>query len=332
MGGIGIIYIVLRGQFLNLGGIRYFGGFLSTGGAVCGVLHGQRLQPLIPSTRMSEKFQRSRSITRALKKQFSSFKLSSPTQRPEIDTRNLYDLLMILKLIIGRECYYAHDMLLVIFVECRNEVPDLNLIIEWVKTRLWLVLSPQDAEMLVKYITLFRPLPSEVISEFDAFQRANQQDPLLFSCQDVLCKEEWCKKTDDFISERKNQIYWDQAGIFERKPIGNQRISKLLRMASGFNKAKVSPEAGIAKAENSVNLRKAQQFNRHSSFPPQSGLKRHPHSPCNRSGTDPNMLASNQANTKLTWSSVRNFEDNDDLQQSNSSNSLIGLSADGDSK
>jgi hypothetical protein len=175
-------------------------------------------------------------------------------------------------------------------VECRNAVPDLNLIIEWVKTRLWLVLSLQDAEMLVKYITLFRPLPSEVISEFDAFQRANQQDPLLFSCHDVLCKEEWCKKTDKFISERKNQIYWDQARIFERrrKPIGNQRISKLLRMASGFNKAKVNPDAGIAKAENSVNLRKAQQFNRHSSFPPQSG-KRHPHSPCNRSGTDPHI-------------------------------------------
>jgi hypothetical protein len=261
------------------------------------------------------KFQNSTSITEQFKRSVTLFKKSYSSrlnsQSLEIDTGNLFDLLMHLKLVIqnvgGK--YHAHDLLLLIFVECRNDVYDFQLIIDWIKTRLWDVISIKDAKMLLKFVALYRPLPSEIISEFDAFQRANEQDPLLFYTQNEICKERWCAKTDKFISERKNQIYWDQAKILERKRIGDGRLMKLVRMASsGFlHKAKVIP-GDVAKAENSVNLRKAQKKFHHPSSLLTSEPRLNQQTSSSRTKTaDPNLLASVAENAQISLSPVETF-------------------------
>jgi hypothetical protein len=179
----------------------------------------------------------------------------SPKQQYDIDSKSLYDLLMLLRVAMDRvDGSHSHNLLSLLFVESKNEFPDLRVIFKWIKTRLRFIIHLKDAEILVKYVSLFRPLTSETLSEYEAFQIVDQQDPLLLYSRDLIGKEEWCEKTDIFIFERKRKIDRDRSRIVERKTsctVGDGRLSELVRSASTrLLSPKVVPVTGIDEADN----------------------------------------------------------------------------------
>jgi hypothetical protein len=179
-----------------------------------------------------------------------------------INVSKLYDQLQLLRKgieVVGEDM--IHDFLLMLFVECRNDTPDVSKVVSWMKSRLRIIIHPKDAEMLLKFMKLFRPLPSEEISEYDSFLCMEERDPLLLSSShshNVMSKEQWCEETVQFILRKQNEIYLSRVIMMEnQKPVKEAvGLSRFVRFPSfSVSSATVVP-IGISTAEDSISLQK----------------------------------------------------------------------------
>jgi hypothetical protein len=205
-------------------------------------------------------------------KSFSQLSLSSsPPHRHDshLDLSSLYDLCMLLKdmiLQLGARAI-IHDFLLMLYVECSEKSPDLSYVINWIKSRFWLRILEEDAQLLIEYMKLFHPLTTEGLSEYDGFLYMLDQDPLLLYVatdpmtqrtraggegsskaaavagalnSPLISKEKWCEKMSIFVKERATELFWDRAKLnHERKVIGRKlrSFTRLLSLPS----SKVTP-------------------------------------------------------------------------------------------
>jgi hypothetical protein len=164
-----------------------------------------------------------------------------------LDLMSLYDLCLLIKSTIqslGARSL-IHDFLLMLFVECNESSPDVDYVLSWIRSRLWIALPPKDAEMLLKFMKLFRPLPSEEISEYDSFLCMEERDPLLLSSShshNVMSKEQWCELTSLFIKNRLEELFWDRAKLKSERKVLDGKFRSLVRLASDILQSKrISP-------------------------------------------------------------------------------------------
>jgi hypothetical protein len=187
-------------------------------------------------------------------KSFSKLSSSPHHSDSHLDLSSLYDLCMILKdmiLQLGARAI-IHDFLLMLYVECTEKSPDPNYVINWIKSRFWLRILEQDAELLIEYMKLFHPLTTENLSEYDGFLNMLDQDPLLLYVAtnpsptntniSLPSKEKWCEKMSNFVKERAGQLFWDRAKLNHERKLISRKFRSFTRLVSGnFQSNKVTP-------------------------------------------------------------------------------------------
>lgn len=238
-----------------------------------------------------------------------------------IDTEDLYDLLQLIFQVIDRigNRTLINDLLLILFTESRQRSPDILYIFDWIKTNLWVIIGHKDVELLIKYVKLFRPLPSEIISEYDAFERVKYQNPLLVFSSTLVAKEVWCEKTHEIITERRKQIFWDQATLNHQRKTASKRLNSLIKQASiTFNKSNRVTPSKLNDVNDSIRIIKVNdKIKRSETEPTDEILKSKPmpqqnptRYPFDRSRTDP-QLRSKQNNFVVNFSVIESVNSYD---------------------
>jgi hypothetical protein len=104
------------------------------------------------------------------------------------------------------------DLLLLLFIHTHAMCPfssNSSALLLWMKTRLSLVVHPNDLKILITYLKYFLPVLSELSSSFpppppdEIFQRFQRSDPLQFSQLSVLSKRAWCQQINEYLTERQ---------------------------------------------------------------------------------------------------------------------------------
>ena len=212
---------------------------------------------------------------------FFNLKSSSIEKNLLLNINSLYSLLLLItshfqEHFNNKEIFY--DFLLLLFIETRNisfsnsssssstsssshstsysssssspTQKNYQNITNWLESRGNLIITSKDVKLLLQYLALFRPLRSENILEYEAFERIKEQNPLLVQTSQI----QWCEETIQFIQRRIKEIKEDEEinPTFQTKPSG---IKNLFRGFSFNNQVtKISP---LEEAEDSIVVRKS---------------------------------------------------------------------------
>jgi hypothetical protein len=111
-----------------------------------------------------------------------------------------------------------HEMLFMLFKQAQSLSTNHSRIIQWMKSDLSLIVHPNDATLLIRYLQLFLPLPSESLNQTDSFQQFILANPLQLQIilSPSLSKKEWCEKMDAVISERTLAINKERYFLINR--------------------------------------------------------------------------------------------------------------------
>mmetsp|Transcript_12498 Transcript_12498/g.18880 ORF Transcript_12498/g.18880 Transcript_12498/m.18880 type:complete len:254 (-) Transcript_12498:244-1005(-) len=120
-----------------------------------------------------------------------------------INCDQLFELLTLLAPVFAVDGQIETDFLKILFVESRNDDPDLECIVQWANTRLNFTLEFYFADMLVRYVRLYRSC-GENVSEYDAFERARRQRPLHIPTKN---KKAWSMRLHRLIAQAKKNVF-----------------------------------------------------------------------------------------------------------------------------
>jgi hypothetical protein len=137
---------------------------------------------------------------------------SSPNSAssPSLTSSGIYNFLRLL----NRSLSYStnltdellHELLFMLFKETQALFPNYSRIMQWMKSNLSLIVHPNDATLLIQYLKLFLPLPSESLNQSESFHQFILADPLQLQIISFISKKEWCEKMDVMISDRTLSI------------------------------------------------------------------------------------------------------------------------------
>mmetsp|Transcript_12249 Transcript_12249/g.18555 ORF Transcript_12249/g.18555 Transcript_12249/m.18555 type:complete len:268 (+) Transcript_12249:101-904(+) len=125
----------------------------------------------------------------------------------KINCEQLYELLQLLSPLFTIHTQLEDDFLKILFIESRNDKPDVHSIINWSITRLNFYMEYYYADMLVRYVRLFRPDNEEIIDEYDAYERARRQRPLHIPTNN---KKVWSIRVQRLIGRAKRNSFIEQ--------------------------------------------------------------------------------------------------------------------------
>jgi hypothetical protein len=111
-----------------------------------------------------------------------------------------------------------HELLFMLFKQAQSLSTNHSRIIQWMKSNLSLIVHPNDATLLIRYLQLFLPLPSESLNQTDSFQQFILANPLQLQIilSSSLSQKEWCEKMDVVISERTIAINKERFFLIKR--------------------------------------------------------------------------------------------------------------------
>lgn len=116
----------------------------------------------------------------------------------------VYDILI--KLAQSKK--YNDDMefecLKVIFIEAKNEKPDIGSVRDWIQNYLCVYLTDYEVTELVSYVKLLRP--AFVLSEFDALEEVSRKRPLHINRVNAdFGRDQWCYDASKvMLNDRKD--------------------------------------------------------------------------------------------------------------------------------
>lgn len=114
--------------------------------------------------------------------------------------------------------HLLHEMLFLLYRQAQACFPNYSQVIQWMKLNLSLIVHLNDAILLIKYLKLFLPLPSESLNQIDYFRQFVQANPLQLHTflSSPISKKKWCEKMDIVISERTVAINNEKFFLFKR--------------------------------------------------------------------------------------------------------------------
>jgi hypothetical protein len=147
-----------------------------------------------------------------------------------------------------------HELLFMLFKQAQSLSTNHSRIIQWMKSNLSLIVHPNDATLLIRYLQLFLPLPSESLNQTDSFQQFILANPLQLQIilSSSLSQKEWCEKMDVVISERTIAINKERFFLIKR-------VCSFLRasMNRGFPENQVHPIPLKGESETALQLMKS---------------------------------------------------------------------------
>lgn len=108
-----------------------------------------------------------------------------------LDVEFLYEYLKLLSATfdIRKLPHLRVNFLFLAFTETKKNAPDVNIIIQWFRTQINVILEPGDVLMFLRYVTLFELYTTDCLTEYDAFQMV-----LFFQILNVIGpKDTWCR-------------------------------------------------------------------------------------------------------------------------------------------